>query len=130
LWPFDAYFVDMNSNDLPSNVLSVVTALRMISPLNEVRAVGVSNSFTMNRFTLILFLFLAALTGCARQYVIKKSNGVKIVTASKPKLKNGFYTFKDAAGNQNRVSQNQVLLIEPASMAEEEKTRFTPPKPK
>ena len=102
----------------------------MISALNEVRAVGVSNSFIMNRSTLILFLSLAVLTGCARQYVIKKSNGVKIVTASKPKLKNGFYTFKDAAGNQNRVSQNQVLLIEPASMAEEEKTRFTPPKPK
>jgi hypothetical protein len=84
----------------------------------------------MNRFTLFLFLSLAGLNGCARQYVIKKSNGVKIVTASKPKLKNGFYTFKDAAGNENRVSQNQVLEIEPASMAAEEKTRFTPPKPK
>ena len=84
----------------------------------------------MNRFTLFLFLALAALTGCARQYVIKKSNGVKIVTASKPKLKNGFYTFKDAAGNERRVSQNSVLEIEPASMAEDEKTRFTPPKPK
>ncbi len=84
----------------------------------------------MNRFTLILLLSLAALTGCARQYVIKLSNGMKVTTASKPKLKNGYYAFKDAAGNQNRVSQNRVLEIEPASMAEEEKTRFTPPKPK
>jgi hypothetical protein len=84
----------------------------------------------MNRLALFLLISAAALTGCARQYVIKKSNGVKIVTASKPKLKKGFYTFKDAAGNENRVSQNQVLEIEPASMAEEEKTRFTPPKPR
>jgi hypothetical protein len=84
----------------------------------------------MNRLALFLLICLAALTGCARQYVIKKSNGMRITTASKPKLKNGFYTFKDAAGNENRVSQNQVLEIEPASMAAEEKTRFTPPKPR
>ena len=107
-----------------------MTPQRMIQVLNEVRAVGVSNSFTMNRFTLFLCLSLAALTGCARQYVIKKSNGTRITTASKPKLKNGYYAFKDAAGNEHRVSQNQVLEIEPASMAEEEKTRFKPPNSK
>jgi hypothetical protein len=84
----------------------------------------------MNKLAIFLLLFLAALTGCARQYVIKLGNGMKVTTASKPKLKNGYYTFKDAAGNENRVSQNRVLEIEPASMAEEEKTRFRPPKPK
>jgi hypothetical protein len=86
--------------------------------------------FTMNRFALCLVICLAALTGCARQYVMKLSNGTRVTTASKPKLKNGYYTFKDAAGNPNKISQNRVLEIEPASMAEEEKTRFSPPKPK
>lgn len=110
--------------------LAGLTPSRMIPVLSAFRAVGDSNSFSMNRFTLILFLALATLTGCARQYVIKKSNGTRITTASKPKLKSGYYTFKDAAGNEHRVSQNQVLEIEPASMAAEEKTRFAPPKPK
>ena len=102
----------------------------MISVLNPVRAVGVSSSFSMNRLALFLLISLAALTGCARQYVMKLGNGTRITTASKPKLKNGYYTFRDAAGNPNKVSQNRVLEIEPASMAEEEKTRFSPPKPK
>jgi hypothetical protein len=84
----------------------------------------------MNRLALLLLLCLAALTGCARQYVMKLSNGTRVTTASKPKLKQGYYTFKDAAGNQNKISQNRVLEIEPASMAEEEKKRFSPPKPK
>jgi hypothetical protein len=86
--------------------------------------------FIMNRFALCLVICGAALTGCARQYVMKLSNGTRVTTASKPKLKDGYYTFKDAAGNQHRESQNRVLEIEPASMAEEEKTRFSPPKPK
>ena len=84
----------------------------------------------MNRFALLLLLSVAALSGCARQYVMRLSNGTRVTTASKPKLKNGYYTFKDAAGNPNKISQNRVLEIEPASMAEEEKTRFSPPKPK
>jgi|SRR6516225_3009991 hypothetical protein len=86
--------------------------------------------FIMNRFALFLLISVTALTGCARQYVMKLSNGTRVTTAGKPKLKNGYYTFKDAAGNEHRESQNRVLEIEPASMAEEEKTRFTPPKPK
>jgi hypothetical protein len=73
---------------------------------------------------------LAGLTGCAHQYVIKLSNGVKVTTASKPKLKQGFYTFKDAAGRENKISQSRVVEIEPASMAEEDKDRFKPPKPR
>jgi hypothetical protein len=73
---------------------------------------------------------LAGLTGCAHPYVIKLSNGVKVTTASKPKLKHGYYTFKDAAGNENKIAQSRILEIEPASMAEEEKDRFKPPRPR
>jgi hypothetical protein len=84
----------------------------------------------MNRTPLLLLVCLAGLTGCAHQYVIKMSNGVKVTTASKPKLKHGYYTFKDAAGNENKLAQSRVLMIEPASMAAEEKDQFKPPKPR
>lgn len=89
-----------------------------------------SNSFIMNRFALFLLMCLAGLTGCAHQYVMKLSNGVNVTTANKPKLKNGYYSFKDAAGRENRISQGRVMEIEPASMATEDKDRFKPPKPK
>lgn len=98
--------------------------------LNAVKAVGVSNSFTMNRFALILLICATGLTGCARQYVMKLGNGTKILTASKPKLSHGYYVFKDAAGNVNRISEGRVVEIQPTSMAEEDKNRFAPPKPK
>lgn len=102
----------------------------MIPVLNAGKAVGVFYSVTMNRFGLLLLICLA-LTGCARQYVMKLSNGTRITTASKPKLKHGYYTYKDAAGNEARpIPQGRVLEIEPASMAAEEKNRFAPPKPK
>jgi hypothetical protein len=76
-------------------------------------------------------MFLAGLTGCAHQYVIKLSNGTKVTTASKPKLKHGYYVYKDAAGNEAKpIPQGRVVEIEPASMAEEEKDQFKPPKPR
>jgi hypothetical protein len=84
----------------------------------------------MNRLALLLLICSAALTGCARQYVLKLSNGTKLLTASKPKLKSGYYTYKDAAGNEIRIPQGRVLEIEPASMAADEKNRFAPPKSK
>jgi Bacterial protein of unknown function (DUF903) len=84
----------------------------------------------MNRISFVLLVCVTTLTGCAHQYVMKLSNGTKLLTASKPKLNNGYYTFKDAAGNVNKISQGRVLEIEPASMAAEEKNRFAPPKPK
>jgi hypothetical protein len=46
-----------------------------------------------------------------------------------PKLKNGFYYYKDAKGHEQAVAQGRVLEIAPASYAEEEK-KFTPNQPK
>ena len=84
----------------------------------------------MKKSALLPLICVLLLTGCAHKYVIKMSNGIKLTTASKPKLRHGYYTFKDAAGNVNRVPESRVLEIEPASMAEEEKTQFKPPKPR
>ncbi len=65
--------------------------------------------------------------GCSSTYVIKMNNGLRITTASKPKLKNGFYVYKDAKGNLQQIPQNRVLEIAPESMAQESDSSFKPP---
>lgn len=55
---------------------------------------------------------------------MKMSNGVNIVTSSKPKLKGARYYFKDATGQEKWVPESQVREIEPASMAKEEQPMF------
>jgi len=77
----------------------------------------------------LVVLGLIVLCGCSQTYVMKLSNGSQITTPGKPKLKGGYYQYKDAKGNENYVSQSRVLVIQPQSMAEEE-NKFTPAKPK
>jgi hypothetical protein len=61
-------------------------------------------------------LFL--LTGCSHGYILTMSNGDRVHTASKPRLVNGFYYFKDANGREARpVFSASVTEIAPASMA-------------
>lgn len=83
----------------------------------------------MKKLGLIGCLGGLLLCGCAHQYVMKLSNGMRVTTASKPQLKGSTYYFKDATGQINTVSQSRVLEIEPASMVQEE-DKFTPAKPK
>jgi hypothetical protein len=74
---------------------------------------------------LVLAVFTFSASGCARNYVMRLSNGMQITTASKPKLKGATYYFKDATGRVNTIPQGRVLEIMPASMANE-KPRFKP----
>jgi hypothetical protein len=80
----------------------------------------------MKRLVLILAAGTLCLCGCASQYVVTLNNGTRITTASKPKLKDGAYYFKDAAGRQAFVSAMRVREIAPASMAAQETQRFKP----
>ena len=85
-------------------------------------------SLGMKRFlSAIILLGIAGLTGCSHQYVMKMSNGSKIVAAGRPKLvqEKGQYVYKDARGDKHYVSQARVIEIEPASDAAQEE-----PKPK
>ncbi len=74
----------------------------------------------MNKVTLSLLIGLMALTGCAHHYVMKLNNGAEVSTASKPKLKEGVYYFKDAKGQEQAVPAARVREIAPASVAERE----------
>jgi hypothetical protein len=74
----------------------------------------------MNKLALPLVIALLALSGCAHQYVVRLGNGQSIITASKPKLKDGVYHFKDARGQDQAISSARVVEMEPASMARQE----------
>jgi hypothetical protein len=80
----------------------------------------------MKKLVLALLVGLFALTGCARHYVMKLSNGTRITAASKPKYKEGAYYFKNAYGQEQSIPSGRVTEIEPASMAEKEKSPFIP----
>jgi len=60
-------------------------------------------------------------------YVIKLSNGETLSTAHKPVLKNGAYHYDDGRGHDISVPAGRVQEIEPASMAQEEKSQFAKP---
>jgi Bacterial protein of unknown function (DUF903) len=66
------------------------------------------------------------LCGCARHYVITLSNGSQIGTRSKPHLKNGFYIYKDALGNESYISEGRVVEISRAGTTSSQPEPFKP----
>ena len=74
----------------------------------------------MKRAALPLVIGLIALTGCANHYVMKLNSGSVITTASKPRLKDGIYHFKDAKGEEHFVPMGRVREVAPASTVERE----------
>jgi hypothetical protein len=77
-------------------------------------------------FILSLSAGLILLSGCVRHYVITLNNGSQIGTTSKPKLKGGFYVFKDGAGRESHVSAGRISEIAPSSMVEDKGGPFKP----
>jgi len=72
----------------------------------------------MTKTLLPTLVGLLLLTGCSSGYILTLSNGDRVRTASKPKLVNGFYYYKDALGHEGRpVFSGSVSEIAPASMA-------------
>ena len=71
-------------------------------------------------------LCAALLMGCARHYNLKLANGSVINTATKPRLENGSYHFKDGSGKDVYIPASRVREIAPASMSKESQTQFKP----
>ena len=57
---------------------------------------------------LLLILVSGMVSGCSHTYVMKLQNGTQLTTASKPKLKNGAYVYKDAMGRDQYVPAGSV----------------------
>ncbi len=78
-----------------------------------------------------LLLLAASLCGCAHQYSMKLTNGVRITSPNKPKLKGSYYYYKGPHGEEQSIPQSRVMEIEPTSMAKEEsKFKVSQPKKK
>jgi hypothetical protein len=74
----------------------------------------------MKKASLPLIIGLIALSGCTSHYVIRLNGNSEITTATKPKLKDGEYHFKDAKGEEQAVPEFRVREIAPAPMAARE----------
>ncbi|HMO65646.1 MAG TPA: YgdI/YgdR family lipoprotein [Verrucomicrobiota bacterium] len=60
-------------------------------------------------------LVLLAAAGCRTNYVIETTGGSKILTASRPREREGFYVWKDARGDEQQISRMRVREIWPAT---------------
>ena len=69
-------------------------------------------------------LFLLA--GCARNYVIVQSDFTRINVNNKPKYKEGYYYYRDAHGQETRISAGRVREVAPASMVGDLNSQFKP----
>ena len=74
--------------------------------------------------TVLSLLAVLLLAGCSHRYVIITTNGNSIDTTTKPRLKNGFYVYKDALGRDQMVHSGRVSEIAPASMSRKQKDNF------
>lgn len=69
-----------------------------------------------SRISALLALLVLGLTaGCSNRYIITTVHGTKIITASKPKLVESKYVYKDATGQKVEISTMRVRVIEPYS---------------
>lgn len=63
----------------------------------------------------LLAAVLAFGQGCANRYIITTNTGAKVITASKPRLVESNYVYRDASGQKVRISSMRVRQIEPYS---------------
>ena len=81
----------------------------------------------MKKYFLPFTVCVGLLAGCARHYHLTLTNGSVIITASKPRLENGSYHFKDASGKVVYVPSFRVREVAPTSMSKGTKSTFNAP---
>jgi hypothetical protein len=88
-----------------------------VTPLNTLLMLG-------------LAVGLLANTGCARHYSVVMTNGTLVTANSKPKLKGGYYVYKDAQGKEQYISQSRVREISAGSASRQERMFRGAPAPR
>jgi len=71
-----------------------------------------------------IFAGLLLLGGCAQHYVIVRSDFSRIYINNKPKFKDGYYYFKYANGQADRISAGRVREVAPADMVSDPNAGF------
>ena len=77
--------------------------------------------------TILALASAMMLSGCANRYVLTLHNGARVTTSTRPRLERGNYYFKDSQGRDSFVPAGRVREVAPASMAEDETSKFKPP---
>ena len=81
----------------------------------------------MRALTVLVLASAMTLSGCAHNYVVTLNNGSRVTASTKPRLERGNYYFKDMQGRDSYVPAGRVREIAPASMAEDEASKFKVP---
>jgi hypothetical protein len=80
----------------------------------------------MAKSLLLLLAGLLFFAGCAQHYVIVRSDFSRIYINNKPKYKDGYYYFKYANGQADRISAGHVREVSPADMVSDPNAGFKP----
>jgi len=80
----------------------------------------------MTKSFLTLLAALLFVAGCSQNYVIVRSDFTRLYVNNKPKYKDGYYYFKDANGQPDRISSGRVREVSPASMVSDPNAGFKP----
>jgi hypothetical protein len=75
----------------------------------------------------LLSAVLLAAAGCRTNYVIETTGGAQVITATRPRFEEGFYVWKDARGEEQRISKMRVREIYPATRKDLEPKLGAPP---
>jgi hypothetical protein len=51
-------------------------------------------------------------TGCAQRYVITTTTGASLSSKGRPRLEGGWYLYRDATGQEQRINAMRVRSIE------------------
>src|SRR4029453_8101155 len=100
LWPICK---SLNSVGFSISLLIHYTQKQTITPQKGLHPVFMQKSL------LLAFVAAALLCGCSTRYEITLTNSDRVTAFSKPKRVDGQYVFKDATGQERRVSTTRVI---------------------
>lgn len=80
----------------------------------------------MTKALLPILAGLLLLAGCSHNYVIVRSDFSRLYVNNKPKYRDGYYYFKDANGQPDRIPAGRVREVSPADMVSDPNAAFKP----
>jgi hypothetical protein len=92
-------------------------------------AIGATPYRIKLRLVATLLVCLVGLCGCVHEYLMKLSDGGRIISLSRPKLQGTNYLFTDQMGQGGVIPRSHVVKIQAVSLVKEENKPSPPAKP-